>query len=55
MNAPEKKKSKSLILLLCLITLMLGISIVAFMKGFHTFETFQPDTSKVMPPTPGFP
>lgn len=55
MNAPEKKSSKGLMLLLGLIILMLGISVVAFMRGFDTFKTVQPDTSEIMPATPGFP
>lgn len=55
MNAPEKKRSKSLIVLLCLIGLLLIISIFAIGKGFHTFNTFQPDTTGITPASPGFP
>lgn len=54
-SAPKKRLPPSLIILLCLLAAVC-IGIFFFMRhGFYLFDTFKPDTSNLMPATPGFP
>lgn len=55
MSAAKKKYSKSLMVLLVFILALLVVISYAVLRGFHTFNTFKPDTSNVGPATPGFP
>jgi len=54
-TAPKKGLPPSLILLLCIIAFFC-IGIFFFMRhGFYLFDKYKPDTSELMPATPGFP
>jgi hypothetical protein len=56
-HAPEKKKRLplNLIILLTLLSLVCVGILLFMLRGFDTFNTFQPDTEHMTPAVPGFP